>query len=260
MRISSQRELVLAGGSEVCAPRPPERRGLQFFPSPQPELPPPERKARGGRSAGTLRAPGRPAPPGRSGGRGAFAVATREPVTRWDVDAAPRRRNTPFMWDVDAAPRRRNTPFMLSRRSRYALRALIHLAQREAAGPASIAEIARLASAPRKFLEAILLDLKHHNLLISSRGRSGGYQLAAPPEAISFADVIRALDGPLALAPCASKTPVRTWRPARSIPPWSPPARPWRPCLRAGPWPERLASLRPFRFPDPVRKLNLSHL
>ncbi|MCA3719415.1 MAG: Rrf2 family transcriptional regulator, partial [Brevundimonas sp.] len=98
---------------------------------------------------------------------------------------------------------------MLSRRSRYALRALIHLAQREAEGPASIAEIARLASAPRKFLEAILLDLKNHNLLVSSRGRAGGYQLAASAEAISFADVIRALDGPLALAPCASKTAYR---------------------------------------------------
>ena len=74
---------------------------------------------------------------------------------------------------MDAGPDARNTPSMLSRRSRYALRALIHLAQREAEGPASIAEIARLASAPRKFLEAILLDLKNHNLLVSSRGRTG---------------------------------------------------------------------------------------
>lgn len=116
---------------------------------------------------------------------------------------------------VDAGPDARNTPSMLSRRSRYALRALIHLAQREAEGPASIAEIARLASAPRKFLEAILLDLKNHNLLVSSRGRSGGYQLATAAEAISFADVIRALDGPLALAPCASKT---AYRPCEACP------------------------------------------
>ena len=116
---------------------------------------------------------------------------------------------------VDGAPDARNTPSMLSRRSRYALRALIHLAQRGETGPASIAEIARLASAPHKFLEAILLDLKRHNLLVSSRGRSGGYQLAAPAEAISFADVIRALDGPLALAPCASKT---AYRPCEACP------------------------------------------
>lgn len=116
---------------------------------------------------------------------------------------------------MDAAPAGRNTPSMLSRRSRYALRALVHLAQREATGPESIAEIARAASAPRKFLEAILLDLKRHNLLVSSRGRAGGYQLAAPAGAISFADVIRALDGPLALAPCASKT---AFRPCEACP------------------------------------------
>lgn len=116
---------------------------------------------------------------------------------------------------MDDGPRDRNTPCMLSRRSRYALRALIHLAQREEDGPASIAEIARLASAPRKFLEAILLDLRNHNLLVSSRGRSGGYRLAMAAEAISFADVIRVLDGPLALAPCASKT---AYRPCEACP------------------------------------------
>lgn len=116
---------------------------------------------------------------------------------------------------MDVAPDGRNTPSMLSRRSRYALRALIHLAQRQTPGPASIADIAEAASAPRKFLEAILLDLKRHNLLTSSRGRTGGYQLAAAPEAITFADVIRALDGPLALAPCASKT---AYRPCEACP------------------------------------------
>ena len=95
---------------------------------------------------------------------------------------------------------------MLSNRSRYALRAMIHLAGLPGGGPATIAELADAASAPRKFLEAILLDLRRRHLLVSRRGRTGGYALAAPADAISFADVIRALEGPLALAPCASRT------------------------------------------------------
>ena len=95
---------------------------------------------------------------------------------------------------------------MLSNRSRYALRAMVHLAGLPGGGPATIAEIAEAAAAPRKFLEAILLDLRRQHLLVSKRGRAGGYALAAAAGAISFADVIRALEGPLALAPCASRT------------------------------------------------------
>jgi Rrf2 family protein len=95
---------------------------------------------------------------------------------------------------------------MLSQRARYALRALVYLARRTTPGPAPIAEIAAESVAPRKFLEAILLDLKRHRLVTSARGRAGGYALARPPGEISFADVIRAIDGPLALAPCASRT------------------------------------------------------
>ena len=95
---------------------------------------------------------------------------------------------------------------MLSNRSRYALRAMIHLAGLPGGGPATIADIAEASAAPRKFLEAILLDLRRQHLLAAKRGRTGGYALARPAEAISFADVIRALEGPLALAPCASRT------------------------------------------------------
>jgi Rrf2 family protein len=104
---------------------------------------------------------------------------------------------------------------MLSQRSRYALRALVHLAGRVDAKPAAIGEIAEAAAAPRKFLEAILLELKRRHLLVSTRGRFGGYALARPAAEISFADVIRALDGPLALAPCASKT---AYRPCETCP------------------------------------------
>jgi Rrf2 family protein len=104
---------------------------------------------------------------------------------------------------------------MLSQRSRYALRALVYLAAKAGAGPSAIGEIAVAATAPRKFLEAILLELKRHDLLISTRGRLGGYTLARPAAEISFADVIRVLDGPLALAPCASRT---AWGPCEACP------------------------------------------
>ncbi len=69
-----------------------------------------------------------------------------------------------------------------------------------------IADIAEEAGVPRKFLEQILLELRKRGLLRSLRGRSGGYLLAKAPRDISFADIIRATDGPLALAPCVSVT------------------------------------------------------
>jgi len=69
-----------------------------------------------------------------------------------------------------------------------------------------IADIAKEARVPHKFLEQILLDLKKRGIVRSRRGRAGGYLLGANPKDISFADVIRAIDGPLALAPCVSAT------------------------------------------------------
>ncbi|CAN5134468.1 Rrf2 family transcriptional regulator [soil metagenome] len=78
------------------------------------------------------------------------------------------------------------------------------LAERD--GHASILEVATEASAPRKYLESIMLRLKLAGLLVSLRGRSGGYALARPANEISVADIIRSTDGPLALTPCASRT------------------------------------------------------
>jgi Rrf2 family protein len=94
---------------------------------------------------------------------------------------------------------------MLSNKARYALRALMALAE---AAPASVpvTALAERTDAPRKFLEAILLELNRAGLLISRLGRSGGYSLARPAAEISLADIIRVIDGPLALAPCASIT------------------------------------------------------
>ena len=96
---------------------------------------------------------------------------------------------------------------MLSQKARYALRALIYLAT--SGESASAAAIARDAAVPRKFLEQILMQLKAHRLVESRRGREGGYRLGRPSGEISFADVIRVVDGPLALAPCASRTAYR---------------------------------------------------
>jgi Rrf2 family protein len=96
---------------------------------------------------------------------------------------------------------------MLSQKARYALRAMLCLAREKK--PLPIREIAEVERIPRKFLELILLDLKSHGLVLSHRGKTGGYELAKSPDAISFADVLRVIDGPLALAPCASRTAFR---------------------------------------------------
>ncbi|HZU64655.1 MAG TPA: Rrf2 family transcriptional regulator [Novosphingobium sp.] len=94
---------------------------------------------------------------------------------------------------------------MLSQQSRYALKALIYLAAKDPSKPSPSAEIAAGANVPRKFLEAILLDLKLAGILHSTRGKAGGYTLARGPGEITFGDVIRVTDGPLALIHCASQ-------------------------------------------------------
>lgn len=93
---------------------------------------------------------------------------------------------------------------MLSQRSRYALKALLHLAASTSPGPVSIGSVAIATGISRKFLEAILNDLRREGVVESMRGKLGGYRLARPADQISFAEVIRASEGPLALFPCAS--------------------------------------------------------
>jgi len=92
---------------------------------------------------------------------------------------------------------------MLSQKAKYALRALVELA-RAGGQQVSAGELATRAATPRKFLEAILLELSRSHLVISRRGKFGGYVLGRPPEEISFAEIIRVIEGPLALAPCVS--------------------------------------------------------
>lgn len=96
---------------------------------------------------------------------------------------------------------------MLSQKSRYGLRALISLAKEGTS--LSVATIAEREGISRRFLENILLELKSHGLVRSRRGKMGGYELARDPCSVSYAEIIRALEGPLALAPCASRTAYR---------------------------------------------------
>jgi Rrf2 family protein len=98
---------------------------------------------------------------------------------------------------------------MLTQKAKYALRALAVLGAADRRVPLPIHEVADRARAPQKFLEAILLELRRHGVLASTRGKAGGYALARPPEQIGLGDVIRIVDGPLAPIPCASPTAYR---------------------------------------------------
>lgn len=98
---------------------------------------------------------------------------------------------------------------MMSQKARYALRALLALARLPTDETLMISEIAARERIPRKFLEQILLDLKHQGLVRSRRGKLGGYGLLKPAEAITFGQVVRCIDGPIAPLPCLSRTAYR---------------------------------------------------
>jgi Rrf2 family protein len=93
----------------------------------------------------------------------------------------------------------------VSMKARYALRALYALAVDEARAPVLIADLAERERIPRKFLEAILLELRNAGILQSKKGKGGGYALARPAAAITIGQVMRAIDGPLAPIPCVSE-------------------------------------------------------
>jgi len=98
---------------------------------------------------------------------------------------------------------------MLSKKSKYGLKALLELAGETGQRPMQTSELAERQGLPKKFLEAILLELKRHGLLHSKKGRGGGYVLTRKPGDITIGQVIRVLDGPLALTPCVSRTAYR---------------------------------------------------
>jgi Rrf2 family protein len=93
---------------------------------------------------------------------------------------------------------------MLSKKSQYAFKALMYLAQNSEKGPVLIAEISKKKRIPLKFLENILLELKKGGVLESKKGKGGGYYFAVPPAEVPMAKIIRLLDGPIALLPCVS--------------------------------------------------------
>jgi Rrf2 family protein len=98
---------------------------------------------------------------------------------------------------------------MITQKMKYALKALLTLAD-EAAQPApealTIEEIARRSGAPKRFLEHILLEIRNAGIIASTRGRSGGYQLARDPQSVSISELLRMIDGPIAPLPCLSRS------------------------------------------------------
>ena len=95
---------------------------------------------------------------------------------------------------------------MLSKKTIYAFKALIHLAGQPSGLPVLIADLARIETIPRKFLESILLSLRKGGILQSRIGKGGGYSLALPPNRITIGSVIRLLEGDIAPVSCLSST------------------------------------------------------
>ncbi len=94
---------------------------------------------------------------------------------------------------------------MLSQKTRYTIRALQHLADTVGQGPVRLDAIAEAQNIPRKFLTVILSEMVRAGLVISHRGRDGGYELALAPVDVRYGDIIRLTRGSLALVPCASR-------------------------------------------------------
>jgi Rrf2 family protein len=93
---------------------------------------------------------------------------------------------------------------MLNKKTQYALKALMYLAEHKDEGPVLISEIAAKKKIPLKFLENILLELKKDGILESKKGKGGGYFLKKPPGKIPLARIIRLIHGPIAMLPCVS--------------------------------------------------------
>jgi len=98
---------------------------------------------------------------------------------------------------------------MLSQRTRYTIRALLHLADRYGDGPVQLAEIADAQNIPPKFLTVMLSSMRRAGLVESLRGREGGYWLAREPKDITYGEVVRLTRGSLGLLPCASRLAYR---------------------------------------------------
>ncbi len=94
---------------------------------------------------------------------------------------------------------------MLAQKTRYAIRAMQHLADKHGQGPIPLTDIAETQNIPAKFLTVILSELARFGIVASQRGKDGGYWLGVPPIDITYGDLIRVMRGSLALVPCASR-------------------------------------------------------
>lgn len=93
---------------------------------------------------------------------------------------------------------------MLSKKCKYAIHALVYLAERYQQGPVHIQDIAEQQRIPKKFLEAILLELRKAKILHSKKGKGGGYYLYKRPEDVNMIEIVRLMDGAIAMLPCVS--------------------------------------------------------
>lgn len=93
---------------------------------------------------------------------------------------------------------------MLSKKTKYGLKALTFLAAQKVKKPVQIAEIAKQENISQKFLESILLSLRKTGFLGSKKGKGGGYYLIKDPKEVLMTDVMRVLEGPIAMVPCVS--------------------------------------------------------
>ncbi len=93
---------------------------------------------------------------------------------------------------------------MITKKSKYAIKALIYLAKKKSKEPVLIEEISNDEKIPKKFLEAILLDLRKAGYLGSKKGKGGGYYLLKSAGEINMADIMRLFDGAIALVPCVA--------------------------------------------------------
>jgi Rrf2 family protein len=95
---------------------------------------------------------------------------------------------------------------MLTKKAKYGLKAMVDLARLEPGQSTFVADVASRNAIPKKFLDAILGELRNAGMLTSKKGKAGGYMLARPAEKITIGSIIRTLDGPLAPISCASRS------------------------------------------------------
>ena len=93
---------------------------------------------------------------------------------------------------------------MLSKKTKYGIKALVHLARKKDAGLVQISVISKEENISQKFLESIMLTLKKNGILGSKKGKGGGYYLLKDPKDVPMTDVMRLLEGPIAMVPCVS--------------------------------------------------------